>query len=443
MIRSVPVAVLLLSLVQAGAADAQAPRPQPLSVSARRAVADTVARTVRALYVLPDTARAMAAALERQQEAGRFDSLTDPNAFAAAVTRALRAVHHDVHLRIAFDPAEAARMSDTSRREVRDTRARDRKMNFQFREARILPGNIGYLEFHQFADTSQESRRTVRAAMQFVANTDALILDLRDNRGGSAAMAKEISGYFVKDSALWGRTYNRLLDRWTDAWTMNDSAKTGGTYLGMPITVLTSTWTFSAAEGLAYALKHQRDARVVGDSTAGGAHVVRRVGLGNGFIGFIPYIRGVNVKTNSNWDGIGVVPDVIASAPAALLRAQELILTARMASAADSGARRAAEFALNAARAAASEVDLPVQALEAFVGEFEEYTFVLRGNRLYAANRSRNGRSDKLVPVTATLFQIDREAQVEFLRDAGGTVPKLRIRWSDGWVDTIVRTRKP
>ncbi len=420
--------------------EAQDRRPPPLTPAMRDAMLDTTRAAMLALYVLRDTATLMVANLEARRASGSFNTLTSPAELAAQVTRTLREVHPDLHLSMVYDPDEAARMADTTRREARDTRARDRRTNFQFREARILPGNIGYLEFHQFADTSVESRRTVRAAMQFVANTDALIIDLRDNRGGSAAMAGEIQSYFVKDSVRWSRTYNRLLDRWTESVIVNDSAVTGGTYLGMPLTVLVSPWTYSAAEGLAYGLQHGRSARVVGERTGGGAHVVRRISLGGGFIGFIPYIRSLNLKTNSNWEGVGVAPDVESSAPTALLHATEAILDARMAAAPDSGARKAADFAKHAARAEAQVTVVPVEALEAFTGAFDEYTFLVRDGQLHAANRSRNGRVDRLVPISATRFQVDRESQVEFLVEPGGAVERMRLYWSDGWVDVVKRT---
>jgi hypothetical protein len=438
--RSFRLAALGVPLLVAPLGAQNPSSPPPLTPAMREALLDTAGRAILGLYVLPDTAKLMAAHLAARRAAGGFDTAATPGALAAAVTRTLREVHRDLHLRVVYDPQEAARMADTTRREARDTRARDRRTNYQFREARILPGNIGYIEFHQFADTSVEARRTVRAAMQFVANADALVIDLRDNRGGSAAMAGEIQSYFVQDSARWGRTYNRLFDRWSDGVIVNDPAVTGGTYLGMPITVLVSRWTYSAAEGLAYGLKHGRDARVVGESTGGGAHVVRRISLGGGFIGFIPYIRSLNLRTNSNWEGTGVAPDLEADAPDALLRALEAILSERMATAPDSNARKAADFARHAARAEAGLTDVPAAALEAFVGAFEEYTFFVKDGRLHAANRSRNGRVDRLVPISATRFRIDRESQVEFLVEPGGSVKRLRLYWSDGWIDVIERT---
>ena len=404
MIRSPRLFALGFALFAGGVASAQRPQP-PLTASVRGALIDS------------------------------------PDALAAEITRELRRVHNDGHLRVVHDPDDAARAADTTRREVRDASARDRRANFYFRDARILAGNIGYVEFSQYADTSEMARRTVRAAMQFVANTEALIVDQRDNRGGSAAMAGEIASYFVNGRVHWSDSYNRLTDTWTEGWVENRPAITGGIYLGMPITVLTSTWTYSAAEGLAYSLQHGRNARVVGQPSGGGAHIVRRVGLGNGFVGFIPYIRGVNVATATNWEGTGVIPDLVVAAPLALLRAQEAILGDRMALAKDSSAQRPISWAVNAARADASDVDMAPSVLRGYTGQFEEYVFSLRDNRLHSENRSRNGKMDKLKPITRALFQIDRESQVEFVGDPSGIITSVRIHWNDGWVDTIRKTK--
>jgi len=437
----ISVVALALAAVSGRAAEAQSPGPPPLNPATRGAVVDSVRNALLKYYVLPDAGKTMATHLDERRRARAFDTLINPNALAAAITRALRQAHADAHLRIVFDPAEAARAADTTRLEARETLGRDRRANFYFHEARILAGNTGYLEFTRFADTSVDARNTVRAAMRFVANADALIIDLRDNRGGSAAIGREILSYFVKDSVHWSDTYNRLTDKWTADWTANRPEVTGGIYLGMPITVLTSSWTFSAAEGLAYNLKYGRKARVVGEATAGGAHVLRRVGLGNGFVGFIPYIRGVNVVSKTNWEGTGVIPDVATEAPVALLKAQEAILRERMSTTRDTMAVRALEWAIDDARAAAQVVDVPATTLSAYTGRFEEYTFSLRGNLLYSVNGSRNDKTDVLRPITPVSFKIDRESHVEFVRNAAGIVSSIRLLWNDGWIDTIERAQ--
>jgi hypothetical protein len=145
--------------------------------------------------------------------------------------------------------------------------------------------------------------------------------------------------------------------------------------------------------------------------------------------------------TKTDWEGTGVAPDLSADPPHALLRAQEAILGERMLATNDSMARRASEWAINEARSEALDVDVPLSTLRDYAGRFEEYVFSVRDNRLYSENSSRNGKTDKLKAITPTLFQIDRESQVEFVRDATGAVADIRIFWDDGWVDTIVRAK--
>ena len=438
MMRRVGVAAFALVAAASGA-EAQRQPPPPVTAAVRSAVVDSVRRALATYYVFPDTAVLMAKHLDTRRRARAFDTLSNPNAFAAMISRELRRVRRDPHLRISYDPQEAARAVDTTRREGRDLLQRDRKRNFHFHQARILPGNIGYLDFTLFADTSAEARRTVRAAMTFVSNADALIIDLRENRGGSIAMANEILGYFVRDSAHWTDTYNRLTDKWTGNWTVNRPEITGGVHLGMPVTVIIGPFTYSAAEAIAYTLQQSRNARVVGEPSAGGAHVTRRVALGNGFVAYIPYIRGVSVVTRTNWEGTGVIPDVRADGPVALLRAQEAVLNERLAATSDTAARRAIHWALNEARAAALELDVLPAVIGAYAGKFEEYTFTVRDGRLYSENSSRNGKTDRMRAITPALFQVDRESQVEFLRDTTGAVSSIRVLWNDGWVDTIER----
>jgi retinol-binding protein 3 len=441
---SVTALTALVASLLAGPVRAQPPArpaPPPLTRDVARRVADSLRATMLAVYVFPDTAKAMAAFVDRQLRAGAYDTIAKRQDLAQTLTRDLRRAHPDAHLRIGYDPEEAARAMDTTRRESRDRLPLDRRNNFFFHTARVLPGNIGYVEFSQFPDTNAESRRTVRAALQFVANTDALILDLRENRGGSAAMASEVAGYFVAGRAHWSDSYNRLTGRWTEGWIENRPEITGGTQLSMPIVVLTSGFTFSAAEGLAYGLKHQRGARIVGEHTGGGAHVLRRVPLGDGYLAFVPYIRSANVATHTDWEGTGVPVDVTVPAGDALLRARELLLHERLTPTSDSAAVRAADWAIAAARAESRPVAVPADLLASYAGRYEEYTFAVRDGLLYATNASRGAKSDLLVPVTTRRFLLDRESQVEFVRDATGTVGTVRVLWNDGWVDSIARTK--
>jgi C-terminal processing protease CtpA/Prc len=170
----------------------------------------------------------------------------------------------------------------------------------------ILPGNIGYLKLNGFVD-AQIAGPTAVAAMNFLANADALIVDLRDNGGGSPSMIQLLSSYFFEERVHLNSFYIRRTDEWEEFWT-HDQVQ-GPRMTEMPIFVLTSGRTFSAAEEFTYNLKNLERATIVGETTRGGAHPV--TGSTIPFDGFtigmtIPYGRAVNPVTGTNWEGTGI-----------------------------------------------------------------------------------------------------------------------------------------
>lgn len=82
--------------------------------------------------------------------------------------------------------------------------------------------------------------------------------------------------------------------------------------------ILTSDFTFSAGEGFAYMMQANNRATIVGEITSGGAHPVKFFPLNGGFLAKIPIGRSVNPITGTNWEGIGVVPDIKVDEASAL-----------------------------------------------------------------------------------------------------------------------------
>jgi C-terminal processing protease CtpA/Prc len=158
--------------------------------------------------------------------------------------------------------------------------------------------------------------------MQFVANADAVIIDLRNNFGGRSEMANEIASYFFNKPQFTGRVFNRITNSWREDWVVNRPEVTNGLHLKMPVYILTSEQTFSAAEGLAYNLQHLLKAVVVGDTTRGGAHATRSFALGNGFVGFVPFSRIEHAITKTDLEGKGVVPTIAINEERALSKVQ-------------------------------------------------------------------------------------------------------------------------
>jgi C-terminal processing protease CtpA/Prc len=254
--------------------------------------------------------------LRDRQRRGEYDRIERAPELADSLTSHLRLVSHDRHLRVVARgaPAPPAAGGEAPARRAADG----------LEETRVLEGNIGYLRFSGFADASRVGRH-LDSAMAALANTDALIIDLRQNRGGSPSSVMHLAGYLFPDRTLIAWIYSRPDDDTTEMWT---AEVTGPKYLGRAVFVLTSRGTFSAAEAAAYHLKHFGRATVVGDTTGGGAHRVTSVELNDRFTLLLPVTRPINAVTRGDWEGTGVIPDLAVDPERALIVAQLAALRA-------------------------------------------------------------------------------------------------------------------
>lgn len=405
-----------------------------------RKLTDSVSILLRHVYVFPEKAEGMSNLIQKKQKAGKYEQFGKPGDLATMLTSDLRSVYADRHLLVRYDPQLEKRISIYSQTRKQDTTSirREQRQNFFFRKAEILPGNIGYIDFSNFPDTNALSRQTVRATFTFVAHTDALIIDLRANFGGSTAMASEILSYFFPSKTYLGRQYNRIENSWKDEWIVNEPSVTGGLSLSMPVYFLTSRRTFSAAEGFAYTLQQLKKARIIGQPTAGGAHATRSFALGQGYVAFIPFTRSENAASHTDWEGNGVIPDDTSSDTKALVSAKEIIYRQFLHATTDSTEIRKFTWLLNDLRTAlpVSEKDLPM-----YCGSFEEFTFFVKEGQLYGTADLKD-QPYTLAYLGNNLFR-GSQWLVEFIKDQSGNFSMIKLYWPDGWVDTIKRSANP
>jgi hypothetical protein len=314
-----------LALCATPAIAQQGPKPVPTDTATRKAVIAELSSQLRANYVFPDVADTLTTALAAKEAGGAYAKATDSKAFADALTNDLRTLGKDSHFFVGYDPAfrpePANGVPDAATLEAMQREIASR--GFGIDSARRLPGNVGYLELRGFGPTAMVGA-AISGAMTMLSGTDALILDLRRNGGGEPeTVAYLMSHFFAQgDERHLNDLYFRNGDKTRQYWT---SASVGPRYT-RPVYVLTSGRPFSGGEEGAYDFQTQKRAKIVGEKTGGGANPGDGYAIGNGYAAFIPTGRAINPITKTNWEHVGVTPDIAVPAADAQKVAHAAIL---------------------------------------------------------------------------------------------------------------------
>ena len=311
----------------------QPPAQQDMSIDSqvRSEVILNLLKELDDSYVFPETAKKMEADIRERMNKNEYDQITSGKAFAEKLTSDLQSVSHDKHLRVrfSFQPIPVRKeKNEPTEEEKANFNQFMKRINYGFEKIERLQGNIGYIDLRGFQDP-EGGAETVAAAMSFVANTDALIFDLRQNGGGDPAMVALICSYLFGDKPvhlndLFWRKGNRTDEFWTKP------TVAGKKYGDKDVYVLTSTRTFSGAEEFSYNLKNLKRATIVGETTGGGAHPGGTVRLNEHFGVFVPIGRAINPISKTNWEGTGVEPDVKVPKEQALKTAYVMALNKQL-----------------------------------------------------------------------------------------------------------------
>jgi hypothetical protein len=255
-----------------------------------------------------------------------FSQAVGDEAFAGAVTALMQSVTKDQHLRLLYSakPFQSRGNGLPTSTEVAEWQAGWKRDNYGIERVERLPGNIGYFKINYFWNAAGAAP-SIAAAMTLLAHTDALIIDLRDNGGGDADEVPLIASYLFDERTHLSDFYRREGNITEQQWTYPAVA---GSRFGREkeVYVLTSKATFSAAEGLAYALKNLKRATIVGETTRGGAHPSRVKRINDHYEMMVPGSTVRDYVTGKDWEGVGVLPDRSVPAEEALTMAQIIIL---------------------------------------------------------------------------------------------------------------------
>jgi len=279
-------------------------------------------------YVFPEKAALLEKQLRAQMQHGDFEHITSAEKFAQALSQSLQRDTRDKHLEVRYMEEEVPvtppdqDQDDTPERKA--SYLHQTRLNFGFSGFTRLQGNMGYVDLHAFG-RSRGAIDRIAAMMSLLQDTNGLIIDLRKCGGGDPETVMAFASYLFDEPTHLNDLYWRDEDHTDERWT---TANVPGKKYGQArrVYLLTGEDTLSGCEDFAYALKYAKRATLVGATTGGGAHAGSPQRLGPHFMMFVPSGRPINPVTHTDWEGVGVVPDIVVSERKALDVAQVALL---------------------------------------------------------------------------------------------------------------------
>ena len=426
---------------------------QELTVDARtkEQLKVIMAHLLETIYVSPEIGKQLASQLRAKFESGAYKDVATPAQLGEALTHDLRELSKDGHLYVRYDPATSVsetiltpqeweiRRSSMFPRESSsgnppasapefDARLANQlqQANYHFREAKHLSGNIGYLNLGGFAP-GQAARDTAAKTMALLANSDAMIIDLRRCPGGTSEMVNFLASYFFdKEPRVLMNRYIRPTGETIQSKTIADIP--GKRMLDTDLYLLVSANTASACESFSYTLQQYGRAKVIGERTAGAGYNNVIVPLGKGYSFSVSFGRPAHPRSGKGWEGEGVQPDISVTADDALETAHREALQKLISRTTDESRKKELMFALQDVAPSKTPASEPgLQDYHDYIGKYGNKGISVRDGRLYY--QRIGGRGAALQPTGKDKFALNTDAQITFVRDANSLVTEMIIEW--------------
>jgi retinol-binding protein 3 len=455
------IAALLLCLVSHEVAAqqiirGQGPAPATLDAAARERVIETLAAAIEREYVIPARGREIASDLRKRAGQGEFSAFSDAPSLAVALNDVLTEAGRDKHLNVRFGPPPGGMGAPPPGgpggpgggpggpgsgpggpggpgggppppEMLEQLRAR----NYDFTKVEILPGNVGYMQIGGL-HPPQVAGETAAAALRFLGNTDAMIIDLRSSPGGTQTMVNLLASAFLPDDGRTLITSEYRGQQPNVSKVMSELPVTRRPEV--PLYFLTSGRTFSAGEALPYILQQHGRAIVVGETTAGAGNHNIFVNVGEGLTASISVGLTHHPVSGTNWEGTGVVPQVSVPASDALRRAHMEALRALAASSKDPRRKAALESEAQALEWSGAGA----ASLQRFAGVYGERRFAVEGGVLQMTRGSQPPQS--LQQIGEATFRLRDLARYEFETDGEGTIIAVTTTGPNGVPERVSRS---
>jgi hypothetical protein len=409
----------------------------PLSKNRKEMLITDICAKLQTLYPFEDIGRKTYTGLEDRWESGKYDEISSPKEFAAAITADMESFSKDKHLDLYFDPVMSAELRVKAEQGTvtegpgPSTVEQYRLENFGFRELRILDGNVGYLDLRLFFASKYAGHAAV-SAMDFLSECSAIIIDLRRNGGGWDDMVTLLASYFneSEEPELVALTRSRLDSTYFAS--MLQSFVPGRKMTGIPVYILISSSTASAAEAFTSIIRSINDQVVlVGENTAGAENPVEFIPLDDDFVLKIPCYETITLGSRDRWEGVGLEPDITVSSDKALETAHMHALKRLSECQLGDIAQKKITWALDGYRALLEPPELPENLLQSYAGTYRGAVVTREDGNLFLA--FDDGAKRRLLPIKDTYFAVQNRDDLRIIihRDGEGTVTAFERKYSD------------
>lgn len=346
-----------------------------------------ICNKVKEYYIFPEIADKISDFLSKKLDKGSYQDFASPELLEKAISNDLFEVSNDLHFYFEYDPTMAQKLLQKRDEDWEDEDIDCQELilgqydNYHIVKAERLPGNIGYIKLNDF-QPAECAGDIIVGALQFLANTYALIFDIRNNGGGYPSMIQLIISYLVEPtSKLINSFYERKKNKYSQSWTL--PYVPGKRFPDKPVYILTSRRTASGAEEFAYNLKMMERAIIVGETTRGAAHPVDNFPISDSFVISLPIGRAINPISNDNWEGKGVTPHHQIPQEEALEKAHFLALQDLLDRESDQEVKKLLEFEYEYCEAKYSGIKIDIDALKDYQGEYERSSILIQNNQAF------------------------------------------------------------
>jgi len=402
-------------------------------------VINDIREKLEKIYPFPEIGMKTSKNILQNFEDNKYLAYKAPDDFAQRLSRDLEDISHDGHLEVFYDPEMAAQMKEQEKEwkepSLAALKAEEyRWTNFGFKELKILDGNIGYLDLRTFFPIKYAGKTAV-ASMNYFSECNALIIDLRKNGGGWDDMVMFLSSYFfdidspeitsIAHSTLDGTYYSSMLSSYVPGEKLTE----------IPLYILISSFTASAAEGFANIMNHLNDkTTLVGEKTGGAENPAERVVICNEFILRIPCWKRIYSATGSGWEGIGVEPDIHVDAESALFTAHLEALKKLSQNDLNEKNKKKYQWAIDGVIARNNPINIKDSVLQSYAGKYGRKTIYYKNGDLYYQLSDIISKS-KMLPITDNYFLINNhdDFRIVFKKEKGSIVGLEEI-FDDGYI---------